>query len=64
MHNSRDSPVERASWWTIDRQPGETLRSALERTVREAIITGALRDGVRLPASRALARELGVSRGE
>jgi GntR family transcriptional regulator / MocR family aminotransferase len=45
------------------RQPGETLRGALERGLRDAILSGALREGVRLPASRALARELGVSRG-
>ncbi len=35
----------------------------MERTLRDAILAGSLRDGVRLPASRALARELGVSRG-
>ena len=43
--------------------PGETLRAALERTLRDAIRSGALRDGVRLPSSRALAQALGVSRG-
>ncbi len=42
---------------------GETLRAALERTLREAIRTGALRESVRLPSSRALAQALGVSRG-
>src|SRR5262249_46511874 len=35
----------------------------LERTLRSAILDGALRPGVRLPSSRALAAELGVSRG-
>ncbi len=54
---------DEASWWTLERLPGETLRAALERTLREAILTGALRHGVRLPASRRLSRELGVSRG-
>jgi GntR family transcriptional regulator/MocR family aminotransferase len=42
---------------------GETLRGALERTLCDAIRCGALRDGVRLPSSRALAQALGVSRG-
>jgi GntR family transcriptional regulator/MocR family aminotransferase len=48
---------------TVDRGPGETLRAALERTLREAVRAGALREGVRLPSSRALAHALGVSRG-
>ncbi|HEY8310570.1 MAG TPA: PLP-dependent aminotransferase family protein, partial [Gemmatimonadaceae bacterium] len=34
----------------------------MERTLREAIVSRALRAGVRLPASRALAQQLGVSR--
>lgn len=55
--------IERASWLDLDRRPGETLRVAVERTLRGAILDGALRPGVRLPSSRALASELGVSRG-
>jgi GntR family transcriptional regulator / MocR family aminotransferase len=55
--------TDRASWLTLERRAGETLRAALERTVREAILGGALRPGVRLPSSRALAVRLGVSRG-
>ncbi|MDQ3993789.1 MAG: PLP-dependent aminotransferase family protein, partial [Actinomycetota bacterium] len=39
------------------------MRRALERTLREAITVGLLRDGTRLPSSRAMGRELGVSRG-
>jgi GntR family transcriptional regulator/MocR family aminotransferase len=54
---------DEASWIRLEREPGETLRAALARTLRDAIVTGALRDGVRIPASRALARHLGVSRG-
>ncbi len=52
-----------ARWWPFERRSGETLRVALERTLRDAILSGALREGVSLPASRRLARELGVSRG-
>jgi GntR family transcriptional regulator/MocR family aminotransferase len=48
---------------TLEPGPGETLRAALGRTLREAIRAGALREGVRLPSSRALALALGVSRG-
>jgi GntR family transcriptional regulator/MocR family aminotransferase len=51
------------SWFTLERGRGETLRAALERTLREAIRAGALRAGVRLPSSRVLAQSLGVSRG-
>jgi GntR family transcriptional regulator / MocR family aminotransferase len=50
-------------WWRLDPRPGESLRSALERTLRESILCGTLREGVRLPSSRSLARDLGVSRG-
>jgi len=55
--------VDEARWLTWEPGPGETLRAALERTLREAIRTGALRESVRLPSSRALAQALGVSRG-
>ena len=54
---------DEARWLSLERGPGETLRVALERTLREAILAGALREGVRLPSSRALAHSLGVSRG-
>jgi GntR family transcriptional regulator / MocR family aminotransferase len=54
---------DESSWLTLARRPGETLRRALERTLREAITVGLLRDGTRLPSSRAMGRELGVSRG-
>jgi GntR family transcriptional regulator / MocR family aminotransferase len=56
-------PIDEASWLTFDRRSNETLRSALERTLREAILSGALRGGVEVPGSRTLARALGISRG-
>jgi GntR family transcriptional regulator / MocR family aminotransferase len=55
--------VDEARWLRLERRDGETLRSAAERMLREAICSGALRPGVRLPSSRALAAQLGVSRG-
>lgn len=55
--------MEEARWWRFEPRPGETLRRALERTLRTAIEGGELRPGVRLPSSRALAADLGVSRG-
>lgn len=48
---------------TLDRQLTKPLRSQLEDGLREAIRSGRLRAGERLPSSRELARELGVSRG-
>jgi GntR family transcriptional regulator/MocR family aminotransferase len=47
----------------LDRNRGEPLRSQLERELREAIRSGRLTPGERLPSSRALAGELGISRG-
>jgi GntR family transcriptional regulator/MocR family aminotransferase len=47
----------------LDRSAGEPLRSQLEASLREAIRGGRLRAAERLPSSRELARELGVSRG-
>jgi GntR family transcriptional regulator / MocR family aminotransferase len=55
--------VDEASWWALEPRPRETLRAALERTLRGQIVSGALRGGTKLPSSRALARTLGVSRG-
>ncbi len=47
----------------LDRERTEPLRTQLEGGLREAIRSGRLRIGERLPSSRELARELGVSRG-
>jgi GntR family transcriptional regulator / MocR family aminotransferase len=46
----------------LDRD-GAPLRSQLEDQLRDAVRRGRLAPGVPLPSSRALARELGVSRG-
>ena len=55
--------IDEASWLALEPRPGETLRACLARTLRDAVRGGALREGVRLPSSRTLARQLGVSRG-
>jgi len=54
---------DEARWLRLEGREGETLRAAVERMLREAIVSGALRPGVRLPSSRGLAAHLGVSRG-
>ncbi len=47
----------------LDRNAAEPLRTQLESALREAIRSGRLVGGERLPSSRELARRLGVSRG-
>jgi GntR family transcriptional regulator/MocR family aminotransferase len=47
----------------LDRSARQPLRAQLEACLRDAIRSGRLRGGERLPSSRELARELGVSRG-
>jgi GntR family transcriptional regulator / MocR family aminotransferase len=47
----------------LDLRPGKGIRAQIEEGLREAIRTQRLPQGARLPASRALARDLGVSRG-
>jgi GntR family transcriptional regulator / MocR family aminotransferase len=47
----------------LDRdRAGRRVRAGLERSLREAIQTGQLRPGTRLPSSRALALDLGIAR--
>ncbi|WP_436763069.1 PLP-dependent aminotransferase family protein [Streptosporangium sp. V21-05] len=47
----------------VDRNRPEPLREQLESALRESIRAGRLAAGERLPSSRVLARDLGVSRG-
>jgi GntR family transcriptional regulator/MocR family aminotransferase len=47
----------------LDRDGPDLLRTQLERGLREAIRTGRLQPGERLPSTRELARGLGISRG-
>src|SRR5512135_3856521 len=47
----------------LDRGRSEPLRIQLERELRDAIRSGRLAAGERLPSSRVLAAELGISRG-
>jgi GntR family transcriptional regulator / MocR family aminotransferase len=47
----------------LDRDNGQPLRAQLETALRETIRSGRLGGGERLPSSRQLASELGVSRG-
>jgi GntR family transcriptional regulator/MocR family aminotransferase len=63
MTRAKGDVVDEASWFHLNRAPGETLRTALGRTLRQGIQEGSLRPGARLPSSRRLAEHLGVSRG-
>lgn len=48
---------------TLDRAAGAALRAQLEDQLRQAVRSGRLTAGERLPSSRALAGQLGLSRG-
>lgn len=63
MTRARSAAIDEASWLRLEHGDGETLRAALERALREAVRDGALRAGARLPSSRQLAQQVGVSRG-
>ncbi|MFP5361119.1 MAG: PLP-dependent aminotransferase family protein [Thermoleophilia bacterium] len=47
----------------LERAAGATLRARLENALRDGVRSGLLAPGTRLPASRALSAQLGVSRG-
>src|SRR5690348_3664998 len=47
----------------LELRRGHGLRDGIEAGLRDAIRSGRLAAGTRLPASRALARDLGISRG-
>jgi GntR family transcriptional regulator/MocR family aminotransferase len=47
---------------SVRRQNGRTLGAQIEERIREAIRHGALRPGARLPSTRDLAHQLGISR--
>jgi GntR family transcriptional regulator/MocR family aminotransferase len=47
----------------VERRAGATLHEQIEQTLREHVRSGRLPPGSRVPSSRALAGELGVSRG-
>jgi GntR family transcriptional regulator/MocR family aminotransferase len=47
----------------LDSAPGGPLRARVEHALREAVRSGRLAPGTRLPSTRALCAQLGVSRG-
>ena len=47
----------------LDRSPGKQIHLALYEALRDAILSGRLAPGERLPSTRDLARQLGVARG-
>jgi GntR family transcriptional regulator/MocR family aminotransferase len=59
----RQSPKAHELLIELDRASREPLRHQLERRLRSGIEDGSLPDGARLPSSRSLAEQLGVSRG-
>ncbi|MDF2702150.1 MAG: GntR family transcriptional regulator [Rubrobacteraceae bacterium] len=58
----RRSAIEASVTVALDRGSGVPLHRQLYDGLREAVLAGRLRSGMRLPSTRALASELGVSR--
>ncbi len=58
-----ESPKAHELLIELDRAGREPLRHQLERMLRAGIEDGSLPDGTRLPSTRSLAEQLGVSRG-
>lgn len=61
-------PIEWTGWvpelsLRLDRALSEPLRVQLERAMRDSIQSGRLEAGERIPSTRRLAAELGISRG-
>lgn len=59
----RSGPVGPSLLLRLDRESELPLHEQIERAIRDGIREGRLTGGTRLPSSRALASELGVSRG-
>src|SRR5437867_9285665 len=62
VKHSVDMPLAMPLLMTLDRSSVVPLHRQLYDRLREAILTGRLAGGTRLPATRTLASELGVSR--
>ena len=60
---SSNGPVGRALLVELEREGELPLHEQLERSIRESVQAGRLAAGARLPSSRELAGELGISRG-
>jgi GntR family transcriptional regulator/MocR family aminotransferase len=59
---ARRSAVEASVTVALERGAGVPLHLQLYEGLREAVLTGRLRAGTRLPSTRMLASDLGVSR--
>ncbi|HXS33265.1 MAG TPA: PLP-dependent aminotransferase family protein [Solirubrobacterales bacterium] len=59
----QNGPVGPGLLLELDRDGGAPLHEQIERSIREDIRAGRLAAGARLPSTRSLASELGISRG-